>query len=83
MSRHPVMITNLAHIRKWWRENETEIMGYVYNDNDGFWNDGDFGVFTIEFILDPGGSFWVLIANGKTLFRLDKDDELPRSKGIV
>lgn len=82
MSR-PRMTTELAELRDWWRENDTEIMGYVYGDNDSIWNNGDFGVFRINYLFDVG-SFFILISDGKTIFRLHPDEEdLTKSKGLT
>ena len=80
MSR-PRMTTELAELRGWSRESNIDITGTVYNDPDSFWEDGDFGVFTIDHILDTG-AFYILISAGKTIFKLEYDQERPTSRGI-
>ena len=74
----------LAELRRWWRDRKSPssidliICGYVYSDPDQFWNDGDFGEFEVVTLVDAG-PFYIMHTKGKTIFKLDKDDEGKKS----
>lgn len=69
-----------AELRRWWREGTKErpvICGYVYNDPDDFWEDGELAVIDIKDLIDSG-QFFVLTSGGKTVFKLNRDDEIQK-----
>lgn len=69
-----------AELRRWWREGTATrpvICGYVFNDPDAFWDDGDLAVIDVKDLIDSG-QFFVLTSEGKTIFKLNKDDELSK-----
>jgi len=66
-----------AELRKWWREGK-KIWGHVYNDPDDFWDNGELGEFEPVIEVDCG-QFIVVHTHGKTIFKLDKDEERKKS----
>jgi hypothetical protein len=65
-----------AEIRRWRRE-KNYITGYVYNDPNDIWEDGEF--FDIDLddqpatLLDQGR--FLLLVTRATVFKLDKDEQ--------
>lgn len=62
-----------ADLRRWWRKGNA-IHGYVYNDPDDFYDDGEFAELVIDVLIDNGG-FYILKSFGKTFYKLYKSDE--------
>jgi len=67
-----------AELRHWWRQKlngrpET-IWGYVYNDPNDFWEDGELGEFEVV-SLTESANFYILHTRGITVFKLAKDEE--------
>ncbi len=70
-----------ADLRKWWRQKLTDrpetVWGYVHNDPNDFWDDGELGEFEVKSLVDCG-NFYILHTAGKTIFKLEKDEEKQR-----
>jgi hypothetical protein len=70
------MSQSTADLRRWSRV-DGFIFGYVYNDPDGNYEDGEQATFD-DYVLADNGTFYVLKATGPTIFKLSKDDENAR-----
>lgn len=66
-------MTTTADLRRWWRKDD-RYFGYVYNDPDDYYDDGEFAELEVDIVADSG-RFYILKSFGKTLFKLLKDDE--------
>lgn len=67
------MSQQIAELRRWYRILDT-FFGYVYNDPNDNWDDGEFAELEVDVLADSGG-FYILKSAGKTLFKLYKDEE--------
>lgn len=68
-----------AELRRWRREKDY-FTGYVYNDPNDVWEDGEFTDFSLEDHSPSGitdnGMFYLVYIGSLTVFKLMKDDEI-------
>jgi hypothetical protein len=68
----------MAELRRWHRETvlglTIRVIGYVYNDPDDTWDDGELAELEVRALADSG-NFYILHTFGRKLFRLVKDEE--------